>query len=317
MNLERSLPADMRGATTTIAKVSAGLSGAGVYRVEVDGRTFVLKVAHEGDSLAVWHSKLHVQQLAAEAGLAPRIVHVDEATRAVLSEFVVDRSFSMFYFDPRTRDAALAMLGRTVRRVHELQVPPGRTLKDPLDFFNDLWSGLVHSFALPDFVGDTVRHVLAEKAPVRERPLVLSHNDANPSNLIYDGEHLLLLDWESAGANDPFYDLATIAVFLRMDVATCQGLLAAYDGERVEMLPARFVYTQRLVAALCGTMFLRLARNAGHPGASGTETLDSTPSLGECYQRFRAGALNVAGADGQWMFGLALIKESLALEEGA
>jgi thiamine kinase-like enzyme len=45
----------------------------------------------------------------------------------------------------------------------------------------------------------------------------VSHNDVNPTNLVYDGENLLLLDWDTAGSNDPFYDLAAISVYLCMD----------------------------------------------------------------------------------------------------
>jgi thiamine kinase-like enzyme len=42
----------------------------------------------------------------------------------------------------------------------------------------------------------------------------LSHDDVNPTNLVYDGNRLLLLDWDNAGKNEPMYDLATISVFV-------------------------------------------------------------------------------------------------------
>ena len=98
-----------------------------------------------------------------------------------------------------------------------------------------------------------------------------------------------------------------------MDEATCLKLLSAYDGAPVSSLPARFAYSRRMVAALCGTAFLNVARGSGHTGATGQETLDATPSLSELYQRLRSGALNVMAADGRWWFGLALIKESFTL----
>ena len=60
-------------------------------------------------------------------------------------------------------------------------------------------------------------------------------------------------------------------------------------------------------------MQLYLARQMKHAGATGAETLDSTPSLGELYQRMMAGELKLGTADGQWWFGLALLKESLSL----
>jgi hypothetical protein len=64
-----------------------------------------------------------ITRIAADAGLAPRIVHVDEPGRAVLTAFVVDRSFPAFYRDPGTHEAALRQLGRTVRRIHALPIP--------------------------------------------------------------------------------------------------------------------------------------------------------------------------------------------------
>jgi len=313
MSLEDCLPANLQGPTTTITRIAVGLSGAGVYRVEAAGETFVLKLSGEGEPLARWRSKLHIQQLAANASVAPRVVHADEARRAVVCAFVVDRSFPAFYGDPRTHEAALVQLGRMVRRVHELPLPPEATSTDPVEFLAALWPGLEASSPLPAFVGDAVRRMLADEAPARERAVVLSHNDVNPTNLVYDGENILLIDWETAGPNDPFHDLAAISVFLRMDEATCLKLLAAYDGEPVAGLPARFAYSRRLVAVLCGTLFLHLASRSGYTGAPGEVTLDSTPWLGDLYQRMRSGVLSVATGEGQWWFGLALVKASLAL----
>ncbi|MFY0566839.1 phosphotransferase [Archangium lansingense] len=312
MTLEDCLPPDLRGPTTTVTRIAAGLSGAGVYRVEAAGKAFVLKVAGESENPSDWRRGFHIQRLAADAGLAPRIVHVDEARRAVLTAFVADRSFLASYANPSTHEAALAQLGRTVRRLHELPLPADLHPLHPREFLAQTWSALQPGFTLPDFARDAIQRVLEEEPPADGRALVLSHNDINPTNLVYDGENILLLDWTTAGPNHPFYDLAVISVFLRMDEGTCRRLLAAHDGEPVNTLPARFAYFRRLVPVLCGSTLLNLARQMKHAGASGTETLASQPSLAEFYQRLQTGAVNLATADGQWAFGLALIKESFA-----
>jgi aminoglycoside phosphotransferase (APT) family kinase protein len=312
MTLDDCLPPDLRGSSTTITRIAAGLSGASVHRVEAAGQTFVLKISGHDDPMDSWRRKVQIQQLAANAGVAPRVIHVDEPRRAVVSTFVVDRSFPAFYADPRTREAALAQLGRTVRRVHQLPLPPEAPWRDPREYLATISPVAAANPALPAFAGDAIRRVIAEEPPARDRSLVLSHNDINPSNMVYDGENLLLVDWETAGPNDPFYDLAEISLFLRMDEPTCQALLAAYDDAPVSPLPARFAYNRRLVAAVCGSIFLRLARLAGHTGATGGETIASTPSLGDVYQRMRAGSLNLATGEGQWCFGLALIRDSVA-----
>lgn len=309
MNPEDCLPAHLRGPATTITALTTGLSGAGVYRVDAAGGVFVLKVAGGDVELEGWRRRLHVQQLAADAGVAPRIVHVDEGRRAVLSVFVDGPAFAASFMNPHTRGAALAQLGQTIRRVHEIPLPPGAEPADPRDTVSATWAGLA-GFAVPAFVADAVERVLAEEPPSSERAPVLSHNDVNPGNLLSDGANLLLVDWDVAGPNDPFYDLAAISVFLRMDPVMSRALLAAYDGEPVSSLPLRFAYDRRLVAVLCGAASLRLAGQRGHPGAAGGETIEATPGLGDFYQRMRAGEMSLAtGNDGLWAFGLALVKE--------
>jgi aminoglycoside phosphotransferase (APT) family kinase protein len=318
VRLEECLPAELRRPDTTITRVAVGFSGAAVHRVNSGGQTFMLKVSDDRPLLS-WRHQLALLQRAADAGLAPRVVHSDETRRAVLSAFVVDRSFPLFYGNPATRDAAIAALGQLLRRVHALPLPDGPTPANPRvdgtsprEFLAQVWSALAAGAAVPSFVGEAIERVLGAEMPASDRAPVLSHNDVNPTNVIFDGEKLLLLDWDTAGSNEPFHDLATVALFLRMDDAACHALFAAYDGAPVASLPPRFAYDRRLVAAVCGALFLRMALGRGHAGATG-ETLASTASLVDVYQQMRTGAVNVATAAGQWAFGLALVKASVAL----
>jgi aminoglycoside phosphotransferase (APT) family kinase protein len=294
-----------------VTRIAAGMSGAAVYRVDADGRAFVLKIASEQEDPDEWRRTLAIQRVAAAAGLAPRIVHVDDDRRAVLTDLVVDRSFIGWYRDPATHDAALAQLGRTIRRLHGLPIPPGSSPRDPHGFLRDVAARVREGFSLPGFASQAIDRALAT-APAQDRPLVLGHNDANPTNVIWNGEAILLLDWATAGPVDPLYDLAVLAVFLRMDERTTARLYAAYAAEADAPLPARFASVRRLAAALPGAVALDLARKLGHPRATGTEPPDATPTLAEVYQRLRQGTLKLSSPDGLWAFGLALLKESLA-----
>jgi hypothetical protein len=80
---------------------------------------------------------------------------------------------------------------------------------------------------------------------------------------------------------------------------------------RVDALPARFTYFRRLVGVICGAGFLNSARVRGHPGATGSESLESAPTLGEFHGRLRSGLASLASAEGHWEFGLALMREGL------
>jgi aminoglycoside phosphotransferase (APT) family kinase protein len=312
--LEACLPAALRGPTTKIAKIAAGLSGAGVYRVDANGRSYVLKIAGPRDAVDAWRALTAMQRAAAGAGVAPAVVHVDDERRAVVTELVVDRSFVARLTQPSTRDAAIGELGALLRRVHALPLTDGGVAgREPRAFLDEIWNGL-RGFPLPAWTDDVVRRVLDEPPPPAERAPVLSHNDPNPSNLVYDGARLLLLDWDNAGANDPFNDLAAVAVFLRLDDAACAQLIAAHDEAPVAAsLPASFVYQRRAIAALCGAMFLSVARASGHAGARGDETFELAPTLGDVHGGMRTGTLGARTSDGQWAFGQALLKASAQL----
>ena len=302
MTLDACLPAHLRGPATIITKMAIGFSGAAVYRVEAGGQTFVLKVTDHSAPIDSWRRALRVQELAAHASLAPPIVHVDEEQRAIVTAFVVDKSFGALYGNPQTRDIALDLAGRTLKRVHEIP-PADAEYRDPLKFLSRIWSASDNGSA-PSFARDAIERILDEDPPPLDRAMVLSHNDVNPTNLRYDGQRVLLLDWDVAALNDPLYDLATLAMFFRMDDAASRRLLAAYGDEPSSALPERFLYNRRLVAVLCGAAFLGT-------GTHGTETLEDTPPLGEIYRRMMTGALNLAAPEGRRAFGLALIKEGV------
>ena len=299
MNPEDCLPADLRGAKVT--PLRGGASGAAVYRVDAEAGAYVLKLHH--GPLEEWPGKLAISRAAAAAGVAPAIVHVDEARHAIVSALLVDRGFAPLYFDTNKRADALDAVGALLRRVHDIPAPPAAPVRAARAMLESLRPDLATA---PGFVGEAIDRALAADVPADRAP-TLCHNDANPSNMIFDGERLFLLDWDTAGVHDPLYDLATVAMFLRMDEPTCLGLLAAHDGRPSSSLPARFVAQRRIVGALCGAVLLRMTG-----AVAGPESAKSALGLGDVYARLRAGSLSIGSPDGMRMFALALIKESLA-----
>ena len=293
------LPPELRGADTRIARIGAGLSGAGVYRVDAGGAAYALKV---GDAeLAPWRPRVQLQQAASAAGVAPRVVHVDAARRAVVSELVADRGLIPRLASPSTRDAAIAEVGRVLARVHALPIPAGLPVMDGRALVAQLAGELAG--AAPAAALDAMARVAGESVPASGRADVASHGDVNPTNLVFDGARVLLLDWDVAGVTDPYADLAAFAVFLRLDDAGCRALIGAHDGADCGELPARFRHDRRVVAAACGGMFLRLARAGGYASDGAGAT------LAEVHARRRAGEIDLGRPDGQWQMGMALVGE--------
>jgi len=305
------LPASLRDQVTAIEPLASSFSGARVFRVTANTEHVVLKLPRDGDDETSWRRSVAIQRAAADAGVGPRVRHVDEARRAVVTAFGPGPPFPARFGDPRTRDAAIAQLGRALARVHALPIPAGATTADPRDILRDVADALRDRRGVPAFVTDTLRRALDEPPPPSDREVVLCHNDVHPANLLFDGDALVLVDWDVAAPNEPLYDIAAISLFLGMDAATTRALVAAHDGQPCETLPPRLAYDRRLVGIMCGALFLRLAGDDVYAGP-GTESLDATPTLRELFQRMRTGAIDLAAADGRWTFGLALVKEGLA-----
>ena len=139
------LPADLRGPATTITTITGGLSGAGVHRVDANGGTFVLKISKREESIDAWRARREILRLAADAGVAPRVIHTDEERRAVLSAFIAGKPFPAAYFNPQTRDTAINDLGRTLRRVHNLPAPASADARAPREILAATWAGLAGS----------------------------------------------------------------------------------------------------------------------------------------------------------------------------
>lgn len=74
----------------------------------------------------------------------------------------------------------------------------------------------------------TLRRKLEEmRKAYAQVKLVPCHCDYQPTNLVIDGDKLFVLDWEFAGMNDPFYD---IACYGNAGLDKALSLLASYVG---------------------------------------------------------------------------------------
>ena len=60
-----------------------------------------------------------------------------------------------------------------------------------------------------------------------EKEYVLCHNDLNPQNLLW-AENVKFIDWEYAGINDRYFDLACVCEEFNLDVPSEKFFLGAY-----------------------------------------------------------------------------------------
>jgi thiamine kinase len=209
------------------------------WRVDTTRGRFVLRV--DG---AAWRrpgvDRVRERQLhdvAATAGLAPRVLRRDAALGAQVSEFLDGRLWSAADF---TRAESLACLGARLATLHALPPPAAATRFEPGEYARQYLrllapghADLPHARALADTVG-----AAAERVAVDSRTEAIVHGDLVAANLI-EGRALWLLDWEYAQLGDPIYDVACLLAYYPAarsqagPLLAATGLQAARDAARL------------------------------------------------------------------------------------
>ena len=132
------LPEQHVGSVVAIEPISTGASGADVYAVTTTRGEFVLRIS--GDRLGVhWTQHLRIMRRAAERGVAPAIVHVDESAHAIVSLRVQGLPFAAALMNPAQRDAAIGSIVTQLRTLHALDID-GVQERDPMAYVREQYA---------------------------------------------------------------------------------------------------------------------------------------------------------------------------------
>ncbi len=248
-----------------------------VFRIAVAERPYLLRVVMHAHDCS---RHFDAMRAAAQAGLAPRVLYASVQDRVLITDFIEPRPL-------RAEEAALRLpaLLRTLHALPPFAAVPDAINTSPTFLLNG--GGGVEAF-LPRFraLGIVSEPAMEELLTLHRRitaayqrragDRVSSHNDLKPANLIFDGERLWLIDWEAAGLNDRYSDLAVLWNFIddNDDDGGGQRYLRDYFGRAPnESEFARFA-VMRQVAHLfhgmaylfTGSMKADARRGAAQPG---------------------------------------------------
>ena len=155
---------------------------------------------------------------AADARIAPAVLHADAAAGAAIMAFVSGRPLMAFLADRRRLRGRSVLWPAGCRRRRCFRGEGGG---GPVADYPAIVGGLLERLSGTGLYGSLLDphrdgfERLREAYPWDESILVSSHNDPHPGNILFDGERLWLIDWESAYRNDPAVDLAIMTMYWR------------------------------------------------------------------------------------------------------
>ena len=245
--------------------ILGGGSGALAYRADIDGQRFVLRM--EGTRIAHRNSFQYVcMQAASDAGIAPRLRHLNATAGVVIMDFVASRPLRDY---PGGAEAMMIELGALTRRLQATALfPYAGDYPVVLTRMLENLRSVAFAPGLLDAHADGFARIVAAYR-WDSTALVSAHNDLNAGNILFDGERLWLVDWETAFRNDPLADVAILVENFGNTPALADRLLTAWLGHEADRaLRARLLLMTHMTRLYYACLIFSGAGAGGAPVAS-------------------------------------------------
>jgi aminoglycoside phosphotransferase (APT) family kinase protein len=282
----------------TITPITGGASGAFPFRVQTAGGQYVVRVEGPASPLRSPHQYVSMR-IASDAGIAPKIYYLDEAARVVVMDFIEKKPLSAFPDGPA---ALVQAMGKMLHRVQATSSFP-QFVEYP-DIVGRLWAWVCQTGLFAPGVLDPYTERLASIRRVytwKPAILVSSHNDPVPSNILFDGKRLWLIDWESAYSNDPLVDVAITLDNLASSPELESLLLKTWLGRAPDdALYARLALIRGLTRLYYAGVLL--SASAAASGALADNDL-SAPTIAELRRAIRDGQLEPGTPEAKHILG--------------
>jgi thiamine kinase-like enzyme len=258
----RRVPAWRGARSIEVSALEGGITNLN-YRVDVDGETFVARIASpDARQLGVKRRREHTATVSAwRAGVAPEVFFWSETRGILVTRFVPGHALAV---EAAIGPDRLRRIVTAMRLYHAGQPYVGAT--SPFATIR-AWTSAArrHGAALPGDIDDPIGALRPIRRALAARPVlaVPCHNDLWGPNLIDDGERVTVLDWEYAGMGDPYYDLASLAIHHSDGERWDRALLAIYaphsSGSEVDAGLAR-ISLYRIAAELRESLWYVVAQ---------------------------------------------------------
>ena len=154
-------------------------------------------------------------------GLSPEIIYQDLSQGILIWTYIDAKDFRIV---DETKLFLLRDLGVSLKKVHSVEVDKNLTniFNDSIFFYEEI------------LINEPNQNLINKGFNLYKRlcdddiESVLSHNDLNKSNILFN-QRFFFLDWEYASINHPYFDIATISVSFNLNLKDINALWSGYD----------------------------------------------------------------------------------------
>lgn len=190
------------------------------YLVYVKTMPYVIRIIGEGGEVLVnpETEKSHLG-IVRHLNITSEVLYFDTKTGIKVSSYVPGTPLSL-----EITDADFVAVAKTLKTLHQAKLTG-----DDYDLKGRLrrYEKLLKKLPSKTFYALKMSWLKLYDDVYSKYPKLLCHGDAQRSNLVKGEDQIYLLDWEFAGLNDPYYDIAS---FGNIDFLDAEKLLGFYLG---------------------------------------------------------------------------------------
>jgi len=210
------------------------------YHIQIDGTDYTYRIIGKDGNLFVDRKiELKNLEIIKPLNLNNETVYFDIITGEKAAKYVEGIVLTQLDFRPY-----LPMVSKALKTLHHSSLKPASDygLIDRLDLY-ETYTNIKSS----KYVSLKEAWIKMYVEQHQDQPKVFCHNDAQRSNMVVSNDRLYLLDWEYAGLNEFYYDIAS---FGNVDFNDALELLDVYLGRKATIEEQHSVRFYRMFQAL-------------------------------------------------------------------
>jgi len=161
--------------------------------------------------------EFNIQKDAHKKNIASKPLLLDEKNKLMICEFLKGKHKDTI------NKKEIKLIAKNIYKLHKI-----KSIEKEYDLKRDLKH---YSKKLKDKQAQKSIHICKKeikKLKKYKKELVSTHHDLNPKNILFYKKSIKFIDWEYAGVNDKYFDLATICVEFKFNTKEKKVLLKSY-----------------------------------------------------------------------------------------
>jgi len=264
-----------------------------IYQIACDGQNFIARISDPNRPNANIPLEFHCMDQASSCDVAPHLYYHNADQCLSIMEYIQAKPLPFFN---QGDQHDVKKLADTLAKLHAGNAfPESHTI---FNLLNQISQAIKHYFP-HDKIVETALNILPQLNPLLDiesdrRP---SHRDLHGFNVMYDGERYYCIDWEGAGNESLYFDLATATNTLLFKIPNSESLLlnTYFKGDPSQVQLAKFKLMRVFAYLYYGFLLLYLSASIQEPRLNDKE-ITELPSFSEFIeQQMKDNNPNMAG----------------------